>query len=327
MMKTPSKIKLAFTPTPLQVMKYEGNKFLIKRDDLTGMELTGNKVRKLEYLLAEAKKEKADYVFTTGGEQSNHARATVIAAAQLGIQSKIYLWGKDKGKADGNLFLDKVFGAEIEFLSKKEMENAEEIMNEEKERFVKEWKRVYIIPEGGSSALGIWGYIDFMNELREQVDIEKLEGIVAACGSGGTAAGLLLGAAILGLNIKIYAVNVLYPFGLIKEKILNLARECIHKYQIECDVQENNLIIMDGYSREGYKNISWEKVHLIRNFASSCGILFDPAYTGKAFYAYHENFIKKNKGMKNLFIHTGGIYGVFGKRDKYLSLVEGEGLG
>jgi D-cysteine desulfhydrase len=316
----PRKLKLANIPTPLEINKFNHKKFLMKRDDLTGMELSGNKVRKLEFLLYQAKKEKVDFIFTDGGDQSNHARATVIAAAKAGIKTKLFLWGKDKSSPDGNLFLDKVFGAEISFLTKKNYLRVNDIMFDERLNLVKKGKTVYVIPEGGSTTLGIWGYISFMKELKEQTDLKKLSGIIVASGSGGTAAGLLVGSALLNCNLKVFAVNVLYPKEAIEKKILQLAEGCLLDYKLPCKINRNNLEIIDGYSIEGYKNISADKISLIKKFAVSSGILLDPAYTGKAFKAYYDNFLIKNKGMKYLFLHTGGLYGAFGKREKYLKV-------
>ncbi len=316
----PKKIYFANVPTPLQVINFNGNKFLIKRDDFTGVELSGNKIRKLEYLIYQAKKEKADYIFTTGGEQSNHARAAVIAAAQAGLKSKIFLWGKNSSNPEGNLFLDKIYGADVVCLNKKEFAGVNEIMFEERKNYFKKGKNVYVIPEGGSTTLGIWGYIDVIDELKKQTDLKKIKGIVCAAGSGGTAAGLLAGLAFAGLDIKVYAVNVLYNKTVITNKILNLARGCVWDYKLPNEITEDNLVVLDGYSNEGYKKISSNKINLIKKFANSTGILLDPAYTGKAFYAYKENFLNKNLGTKYIFLHTGGLFGVFGKRKEYLEL-------
>ncbi len=317
-MKIPKKLSLAFLPTPIQKINFEGRNFLIKRDDLTGFELTGNKVRKLEYLIYQAKKEKADYVFTEGGEQSNHARATVIAASQNGIKSKIFLWGQNRSNPEGNLFLDKFFNSEIMFLNKKDYANVNDMMFEERQKYLKKGKKVFVIPGGGSTTLGIWGYISFMNELSKQINVNNLSGITTASGSGGTSAGLLVGAAMLNLKLKVYAVNVIHPDEIIRKKILQLAEGCVLDYKLNCKINPDNLVILDGYSSEGYKNITNDKLNLIKKLALSSGIILDPAYTGKAFKAYYDNFLSKNKGMKNLFIHTGGIFGVFDKRLKYL---------
>lgn len=314
----PKKMELANIPTPIQKINFEGKNFLIKRDDFTGVELSGNKVRKLEYLIYKAKKEKADYIFTCGGEQSNHARAAAIAAAKVGIKTKLFLWGKDSNKSDGNLLLDKIAGSEISFLDKKNYENVNEIMFEESENLKSKGKNVYVIPEGGSTTLGIWGYINFVNELKKQINLKKIKGILTAAGTGGTAAGILTGLALNKINIKVFAVNVLYSKSEIKNKIMNLSEGAVLDYKLNCKINENNLEIMDGYSSEGYKNINEDKLKLINIFAKNTGILFDPAYTGKAFFAYRENFLNTKKSDNILFLHTGGIFGVFSKRIKYL---------
>ncbi|MCX6152439.1 MAG: pyridoxal-phosphate dependent enzyme [Ignavibacteriales bacterium] len=315
----PRKITLANIPTPIQLISFEGCKFLIKRDDLTGLELSGNKVRKLEYLLYEAKKQKANYIFTCGGEQSNHARATAVAAASQGFKSKLFLWGKDTKFADGNLFINKFIGSEFSFLNKKEYWNVNNIMENEKIKFAKAGEKVFIIPEGGSSELGIWGYVNFIDELKLQINSKSLKGIITAAGSGGTSAGLLVGAALNNLKLKIFSVNVLYSANEIREKILLLANSCIDKFKLNCKIDESQLEILDGFSEEGYKNISVEKIQLIKSFAKTSGIILDPAYTGKAFYAYQQHFLMNRKKSDILFVHTGGFLGVFGKKKKYLS--------
>lgn len=317
-MTRPGKINIANIPTPLEEIEFEGKKFLIKRDDFTGVELSGNKVRKLEYLIYQAKKEKADMVFTCGGEQSNHARATAIAAARAGIKSKLFLWGSDAKNADGNLFFDKLIGAEISFLNKKNYSEVNEIMFEERDALIKRGKKVFVIPEGGSTTLGIWGYLDVIHELKKQVDLKKIDGICLAAGTGGTAAGLLVGIAQLKLNLKVYAVNVLYSKKEIHNKIMNLAEGCVLDYKLKCRINEKNLVILDGYSKEGYKNITDKKLRLIKRFAQYSGIILDPAYTGKAFTAFYKNFLFSKK--KVIFLHTGGLFGVLGKRGKYLKV-------
>ena len=316
-MKTPQKISLAYLPTPLQEISYQSNKFLIKRDDLSGFELTGNKVRKLEYILAQAKREKADVIFTCGGEQSNHARATAIAAARLGMKSHLFLWGQDRRNAEGNLFLDKLIGSEITFLNKKDYSKVNEIMFEERKKQLKKGKRVYVIPEGGSTTLGIWGYISFINELSKQINLKKIDGILAASGSGGTAAGLLLGSTLLKLNLKIYAVNVFYSAEAMRNKILQLATAGNLEYKLGVTVNPDKLVILDGYSKEGYKQITKDKLRSIKSFFHETGIILDPTYTGKAIAAFNENFLRKKQ--KVLFLHTGGFFGIFSKRNDYLN--------
>lgn len=326
-MKIPKKLNLAHLPTPLELIRFRTNgkdrvseEFLIKRDDYTGSDFMGNKVRKLEYLLYEAKKLNSDIIFTCGGDQSNHARATASSAAKLGLKTKLFLWGKESKSPYGNLFLDKMYGSEIVYLNKKEFDNVDEIMFEERKKLMKKGKKVYVIPAGGSSTLGIWGYISFVNELKKQIDLQTIEGILIACGSGGTAAGLLAGSSLNKLKLKIFAVNVLHQKEIIKKKILQLAEGALLDYNLPCKIVPDKLEIIDGYSEEGYKNISGKKLKLISEFARSTGILLDPAYTGKAFCAYNDLVLRKGKGKKIIFLHTGGIYGVFPKTKSYLKL-------
>ncbi len=319
-MKNPKKINLANIPTPVFKINYNGCTFHIKRDDYTGTELSGNKIRKLEYLLYEAKKLGADYVFTSGGEQSNHARATAIAAASVGIKSKLFLWGQERKNYDGNLFLDKMVGAEFVFLNLKEYQNLEKHISREKNKLERKGKKVYVIPEGGSSPTGIWGYINFVRELKEQLDGKKIKGILVAAGSGGTTAGILLGLHLYNLNFKIFAVNVLHTPEFMTGKIKNLADECNAKYKITRKIDYSRFEVIGGYSGEGYKHIAQQKVHVIRDFARQTGIILDPAYTGKAFYAFNELFLKGKKTSSVLFLHTGGLFGAFAKRKNYLGV-------
>jgi D-cysteine desulfhydrase len=316
-MKIPPKLTLANLPTPVQRISFQGKEFLMKRDDLTGMELSGNKVRKLEYILMQARKERADIIFTCGGEQSNHARATAVAAARLGMKCKLFLWGKNKTNPDGNLFFDKLIGCEMSFLNEAEYSRVNEIMFKERKKLLKKDKKIFVIPEGGSTTLGIWGYISFMQELSTQIKMKKISGILTAAGTGGTAAGLMLGSALLKMNLKIYAVNVLYSKQVIKNKIIQLAKAGNLDYKLGLKLNADTVIVLDGYSEEGYKNISASKLKLLKLFYRKTGILLDPAYTGKAFAAFADNFVNM-QGEKIVFLHTGGLFGVFNKRKDYL---------
>ena len=317
-MKIPKKINLAHLPTPLEQIHFRNKIFLIKRDDYTGSDFLGNKIRKLEYLLYEAIREKADIIFTCGGDQSNHARATTSAAARIGIKTRLFLWGEEKNIPEGNLFLNTMYGADIVYLNKKEFEGVDDIMTEERKKFIKKRKRVYVIPAGGSSTLGIWGYINFINELKKQIDLNKVAGIFCACGSGGTAAGLLVGSALNKIKLKIFAVNVLHKKNFITKKIFQLAEGAVLDFKLPCNLNADHLEIIDGYSEEGYKRISESKLKLVTDFARSTGILLDPAYTGKAFYAYNDLVFSNNISKKIVFLHTGGIFGSFVKRSEYL---------
>jgi D-cysteine desulfhydrase len=315
-MKIPNRLQLANIPTPLHKIIYRRTEFFLKRDDFTGVEYSGNKIRKLDYLLYDALHNKAEYIFTCGGDQSNHARATAAACLNYGLKPVLFLWGKDQSDTDGNLFLNKLFRANIIYLSKQEYDNVNQIMNDMKQKYENKGRKVYVIPEGGSSALGIWGYINFINELMQQTDIKKINKIFIAAGSGGTAAGLMLGIHLNKLNMKVSAVNVLYSRQEIRTKIMDLAQACINEYDLDIKIDPDMLEIIDGYSNEGYKHIHPSKVSLIKDFAANTGIIFDPAYTGKAFCAFNDLVIRE--GISDcLFLHTGGLFGVFSKRKEY----------
>ncbi|RPI66285.1 MAG: pyridoxal-phosphate dependent enzyme, partial [Ignavibacteriales bacterium] len=278
------RLQLANIPTPVQQIKFEGTKFLIKRDDYTGTEFSGNKIRKLEYLLYDAQKMEADYIFTCGGEQSNHARATAAASVYCGMKPVLFLWGKEQNNPEGNLFINKFLGAEIIYLSRSEYENVNYIMTEYKKKYEKRGKNVYVIPEGGSSILGIWGYINFINEIIKQVDIKKIKNIYIAAGSGGTAAGLLVGAFLNDLKINVKAVNVLYKKEEIRNKILNLAEGCISEYNLDTEINPENLEIISGYSEEGYKNISPFKNKTYQEICGEYGYNSGSRIYRKSFY-------------------------------------------
>lgn len=314
-MRYPKRINIANLPTPIQTETFDGIDFLIKRDDFTGMEFSGNKIRKLEYLIYDALKNKSTKLYTCGGIQSNHARATAFAGVKYGLKSKLYLRGEEKDFADGNLLLNKVLGAEIVFVSPEQYQNINQIMLEDSK---KDESEVYVIPEGGSNELGAFGYVNFIKELSIQLAYDEINGILSACGSGGTTAGMLVGSQIENLNLDIYAVNVCDDEEYFRNRIKNIIDKMLSSYELDIKIDYDRLKILDGYSKEGYTEIDSEKLELIKRFCQNSGILLDPVYTGKAFYAYWENFIRKNQSSRILFTHTGGLFGVFPRRKEFL---------
>lgn len=324
-MIVPTKVEFANIPTPIQAIFFEGFEILIKRDDYSGIEWTGNKIRKLEYLIFDALHKKANVLITCGGTQSNHARATAAVAARLGFKSILYLRGKNPKQMDGNLALDKLFGAEIRYVSQEEYDNIEEIAKKEINSLKKKGLKAVFIPEGGSSPLGIWGYIECAQEIARQLKSfkNKPSHIVTAVGSGGTLAGLVVGKKLYGIKSHLVGVNVLKTAGDFEKIICDLANECSRKYKLGIKVNSKDFTILDGYSTEGYENISNEKLELITFISQDYGILLDPAYTGKAFYGMVDHFIYQgNEFNRLMFIHTGGIFGIFPKMKKYLQAME-----
>lgn len=324
-MNIPNKVELANIPTPIQAIFFEGFEILIKRDDYTGIEWTGNKIRKLEYLIFEALQKKADVLITCGGIQSNHARATAAVAARFGLKSILYLRGKEPSQYDGNLALDRLFGAEIRFVTQEEYDNIQEIAEKEIASLKKKGLKAVFIPEGGSSPLGIWGYIECAREISKQLKSfkNKPSHIVVAVGSGGTLAGLVVGKKLFGLKSNLIGINVLKTSGDFEKIVCDLANDCSKKYKLGIKVTSRDFTILDGYSTEGYENISKEKLELLTFVSQDYGLLLDPAYTGKAFFGMVDHFIYQgNEFNKLMFIHTGGVFGIFPKMKKYLETLK-----
>lgn len=318
-MKYPSSLRLANLPTKVEKLRKPLGKgqveVYIKRDDLTGCVLSGNKVRKLEFIFADVLENRCDTVITCGGVQSNHARATAFVAARLGVKSVLVLRGEPPSEHDGNLFLDTLAGADPIFISEDEYERIDEVMEDRKEELKLNGYRPYIIPEGASNELGVFGYIKAMEEMKDEVRSIGIDVIVTACGSGGTYAGLLLGKKIFGVSVKIYGINVCKTAEYFVEKICRLCREAIEKYNLGIKVCREEIEIIDGYVGEGYAR-SWpEEISLIKKMAQVEGIVLDPVYTGKAMFGLIKEIEKGRfrEGEKILFLHTGGIFGLFSR--------------
>jgi D-cysteine desulfhydrase len=322
----PPRVQLANLPTRGHFIRYGadlGVKIWLKRDDQTGSELSGNKVRKLEYLLAEAVAQDATHVITCGGEQSNHARATAMAAAQLGMKSVLVLRTDDPTKppaATGNILLDRLVGAELCWISRPAWRERNRLLAEQADRIRTNRGRPYIVPEGGSNALGSWGYIRMMQEL-----VTDLAGIAApdhpitvvyACGSGGTGAGMVIAAKLMGLakqGIRIAGINVCDDRAYFIEAITRICQEADQRWGLGAKVVADDIDIVDGHVGAGYAKSRPEELATIRDVCRSDGVVLDPVYTGKAFHGMVSELRRDPKrfGAGVAFVHTGGMFGLF----------------
>lgn len=324
---------LVFGPTPLhpldRLRRHLGPltpRLWIKRDDQTGLALGGNKARKLEYLLAQARTEDADVLVTVGAAQSNHARQTAAAAALAGVESVLVLRvppdSSESYRETGNVLLDRVLGARVVLVEQTAAEPhperaaAEEIVA----RLRAEGRRPFLIPSGGSTAVGALGYVEAFAEIAASgVD---LDAIVLATGSGGTQAGLLAGRALRERSIRahgdtahgrvaIHGVAVAPDADALASTVGTLTAETLGLLGLPAEPAEVHLD--DGFVGAGYGAITEEGLEAISLFARVEGILLDPVYTAKAAAALLHGIRSRSFSADAdvLFLHTGGAPALF----------------
>ncbi|XP_024531771.1 putative D-cysteine desulfhydrase 1, mitochondrial [Selaginella moellendorffii] len=292
----------------------------IKRDDLTGMQLSGNKVRKLEFLLAEAKLQGADCVVTIGGIQSNHCRATAVAARYLDLDCYLILRtskslvNEDPGLV-GNLLVERLVGARVELVSKEEYtkHGSEALGDMLVEKLRAQGRKPYLIPVGGSNSLGTWGYISAAQEIEQQIEAgtcPRFDEIVMACGSGGTTAGLALGNHLSMIKAKVHGYTVCDSPDYFYDYIQGLL-DGLH-----AQVDSRDIVRLVDAKGLGYALSSTGELELVKEISEATGVILDPVYSGKALHGMVKDMVCDAKywtGKKVLFIHTGGLLGMFDK--------------
>lgn len=308
------RINIANLPTPVEVLPrlsaaLNGPVISIKRDDLTGgLGFSGNKTRKLEFVLAEAQGNGAKTLISVGSIQSNHCRQTAALAARFGLDCILVLSGENPSQWDGNLLLDSLFGAEVVWT---ERENREERL---KQVFADAWdkgRRPFLIPLGASTAVGTMGYTYAMKEFMEQS--QPTDTIMVASSSGGTQAGLVLGARLFGFSGRILGISIDHPAAELQEKVAGLASEASERLGERIEFTPSEILVNDEFLGGGYGVMSGLEENAIRLFARTEGILLDPVYTGRAAGGMIE-LIKRREfvsGQTVLFWHTGGTPAIF----------------
>ncbi|PZO04506.1 MAG: D-cysteine desulfhydrase [Alphaproteobacteria bacterium] len=316
------RIRLAHLPTPLEPLPRLshalGVDLWIKRDDCTGLAGGGNKTRKLEFLLGEAWAQDADTLVTQGAVQSNHVRQTVAAAVANGMACEVILEERTGSKAtdyteNGNVLMDRLFGAVIRRVP------GGSDMPAELERTAEEIRarggRPYIIPGGGSNAVGALGYVDCAREIVVQADELdlKIDRIVTATGSAGTHAGLVAGLAVMGADIPVLGIGVRAPKEKQEANVLKLTRETAALLGHPDRIRDDMVVADCDYVGEGYGLIDAAVIEALKLAARTDGIVLDPVYTGKAMKGLIA-LAKRGKfyGETVVFLHTGGAQGLFG---------------
>ncbi|MBT8139030.1 MAG: D-cysteine desulfhydrase family protein [Gammaproteobacteria bacterium] len=326
MISYPPRIQLAQVPTPLQALtrlqQHRGGPLIwLKRDDMTGGPLTGNKVRKLEFLFARAKQESCEAVITCGGIQSNHCRATALVAAQLGFDCHLILRGKpdDTMPAQGNELLDKLAGASISYCEPREyFSSLEYKFAAQVEAYKQQGKRAMVIPTGGSNDTGVWGYVAAAEEIQRDYIAHGFmpDAIFCATGSGGTQAGLTMGMHMLGGSVPVYGINVCDDEAYFLNKVSADLQAWQHTYPeaaqgiVQSEIKIN---VIDGYVGRGYGIADTPVFETIRELATVEGVVLDPVYTGKAFNGLLQEIDQGRfaNASNIVFVHTGGIFGLF----------------
>ena len=309
------RIRIVPFPTPVQPLprlsaQLAGPRILVKRDDLTGLALGGNKTRKLEYILADAQAVGARTLVTVGAAQSNHCRQTAALAAQYGLGCILVLSGEKPTLASGNLLLDHLFGAEVVWTNRDHRGEALKIA------FNQAWeagKRPYLIPLGASNALGSLAYLDAFQEAKTQLDQVHVDWMVVASSSGGTQAGLALGAYKTMWNGRVLGISIDESEHDLKETVAFLASEAADRLGEKIRIQPDEIHVNADYLGGGYGVMGEAECEAIALFARLEGLLLDPVYTGRA-AAGMIDLIRKgffSPGETILFWHTGGQPALF----------------
>lgn len=320
-------LDIAATPTPLECLDAVGEgtdaDLFVKRDDKTGGVAHGNKLRKLEYVLGDAVDSGADTVLTCGGVGSNHCRATALIARRLGLDVSLVLLGEEPVEYDGNYLLSRLAGASVRHVPPENFRGFEPELQEAAESLRDKGHTPYVVPLGGSSPRGTLGYVQAYKELSHQAEERSLsfDRIVVPLGSGGTCAGLLVGAVLKDDVTEIAGVDVT-PYGEAyqRQNVLETAEETFDILGLDVSEDiEGRLDVVSGYVGPGYGDPSDEDLQTTVDVGKKEGLVLDTTYTAKAF----RHFLDSSDKGTHLFVHTGGSYGAFTETESLTDFLQG----
>jgi len=316
------RLHFAHLPTPIEHLPRLGDaiglkRLFVKRDDQTGLAFGGNKTRKLEFLMADAIASEARTLITTGSIQSNHCRQTAAIAAKYGLNCTLILMGETPDRYSGNLLLDGLLGAKIIWTKTKN--HREKVLAETYEKAINHGEQPYLIPYGGSNPIGALGYAYAVEELLDQGIMA--DWIVFASSSGGTQAGLVLGARFFNFQGQILGISVDEPRDVLSEHVAAIATLASVKLGKAMDFLPGEILVEDKFSSIGYGVFTDHEREAINLFAKTEGLLLDPVYTGRAAAGLIElarnGFFRSDDTI--IFLHTGGQPAIF--VDSYQNMI------
>ena len=319
----PDRVQLAQLPSPVVELKNLAThsnvpRILMKRDDLTGLELSGNKIRKLEYLMADAIAQGANTLVTHGGFQSNHCRATAAVGARLGLRVRLVLRSpSDSPPTEGNLLQDRLFGADCTFHDPTEYrEQLDSLVQRAMTEETEHGHRPYFFPVGASVPLGSWGYIRCIAELAESLGKDSPLDLYCATSSGGTLVGLMIGRALFDCtNWRVLGVPVSDSVEYFQSHLRDLERQTVERFKLELTPDQTPIHLIDGFIGQGYAIEYPESVSTIHHLGRTEGIILDPSYTSKAMTGMLATIDSQSQERIPVFIHTGGAFGLYARRD------------
>ncbi len=307
------RIPLCILPTPLIPLKrlttyLAGANIFIKRDDLSGMAYGGNKNRKLEFLLADAKEKKADVIITEGDLNSNHCLQTAACAAKLGFECELVLSGEDPNIVTGNLLLDQILDVKVHRVEDRAKRKG--LMKEVEKELIFHDKRPYSIPTGGSTKIGALGYLNCISEIVMQLKYLNidLDYFIHATASGGTQAGVLIGKEFYYQGLEVLGINVGEPQGELEKIVQGIITEFMKEWDLDLKIKDDMIQVLEGYYGEGYGIPNQETFDAVKLIAKLEGIFLDPVYSGKAMVGLID-LVKTRvipKGKNVIFLHSGG---------------------
>ena len=327
------RVELAQTPTPLlkleRVSQRLGVELWVKRDDLTGLLESGNKVRKLEFLIGEALAQGADTLVTCGTLQSNCCRTVAAVSARLGLHAVLALKGSRPPVYDGNLLLDKLLGAELRYCTDEEWAKIDDVLADLEGRVRARGGRPYVIPESGATVVGALGYMACAREIREQIKhgAPDFDTIAITAFSGGSQAGLLMGKQLTGLRAEIVSVAVAWEAAEVRRYVASIIEQGARRYHLDV-TPPAEVRVIDGYQGAGRARIGEDTLATVVDLARKEGLVLDPVYTAKAFRGLVAEIARDPRqfGRRVCFIHTGGIFSLFPFRAELSRLLDGEPL-